>query len=122
MGNAGCEQKASELLSQGLTNRKAPGEWTPPSTESGERQINFEKEVLMWRKLMMIGAVAMLPTVAMAVPSAGDYELTLNGTGASDNDFDNHAIGADAQLGYYFSDPMEVYIRQSLSYADSDGS
>jgi hypothetical protein len=74
----------------------------------------------MLRKLLIVGVVSLLPSLAMAVPQAGDWELTLNGTGASDNDFDNHSLGASGQLGYYFTDPAQIYIRQSASYSDGD--
>ncbi len=76
----------------------------------------------MLRKLLFVGVVALLPSLAMAVPQAGDWELTLSGTGASDNDFDNNSFGVDVQVGYYFIDPAQVYVRQSLSWVDPEGS
>jgi hypothetical protein len=76
----------------------------------------------MLRKLLIVGVVALLPSLAMAVPQEGDWELILAGSGASDNDFDNHALGAEAQVGYYVADPLEVYVRQSLAWADAEGS
>ncbi len=76
----------------------------------------------MLRKFLFVGVVALLPSLAMAVPQTGDWELALNGSGSSNNDFDSHSIGASGQLGYYFQDQMEVYVRQSANWADAEGS
>lgn len=76
----------------------------------------------MLRKFLFVGVVALLPSLAMAVPQAGDWELALNGSGSSTNDFDSNAVGAAGQVGYYFQDQMEVYVRQSMSWADVQGS
>jgi hypothetical protein len=74
----------------------------------------------MLRKLLIVGVVSLLPSLAMAVPQAGDWELTLSGSGSSNNDFDAHSLGVDGQLGYYFADPAEIYIRQSVNWSDAE--
>lgn len=76
----------------------------------------------MLRNLFVAGVVALLPAVAMALPQEGDWELTLAGNGASDRDLDSNAFGAAAQVGYYMSDDLEVYVRQSLNWIDPEGS
>lgn len=76
----------------------------------------------MLRNLFIAGVIALLPTAAMALPQAGDWELTLSGNGMSDRDLDNNAFGAAAQIGYYATDDLEVYVRQSLNWVDPEGS
>lgn len=53
-------------------------------------------------------------------PRAGDMELTLGGSGFSNKDLDNSSGGISASLGTYLNDTLEVAIRQSLNYANSD--
>lgn len=76
----------------------------------------------MLRNLFVAGAFAVLPTVAMALPQEGDWELTLSGAGASDRDFDSNGFSAAAQVGYYVTDDLEVYVRQGVSWFDPEGS
>jgi len=81
------------------------------------------KEGIKMSKLHRILIVfTVMALVAMALPQAQDWELTLSGFGASDNDFDNNSLGAAAQVGYYVTDDLEVYVRQSLNWIDPEGS
>jgi hypothetical protein len=48
----------------------------------------------------------------------GNWELTLAATGTSNNDFDQHAVGARGSLGYFFADWLELSLRQQVSYVD----
>ncbi|WP_428940036.1 outer membrane beta-barrel protein [Fontivita pretiosa] len=75
----------------------------------------------MLRKLIVVGTIALLPTLAMAVPQARDWELTLSGTGGSDTDFEATSFGAEGELGYYAVENLELYLRQAISYADAEG-
>lgn len=75
----------------------------------------------MLRKLLFVGVVGLLPSLAMAVPQAGDWELRLDGHGASDKDFDNNSLGASAQVGYFFTDALQVNLRQGLSWDKVQG-
>ena len=74
----------------------------------------------MLRNFVVLAVVALLPAFAMAQPSEGDWELTLTGNGGSNHDFDTTQLGASASLGYFIMKPLEVGIRQSMSYATSD--
>ncbi|MEX2454166.1 MAG: outer membrane beta-barrel protein [Rhodospirillaceae bacterium] len=51
-------------------------------------------------------------------PRQGDWEMTLSGTGTSDNDFDSHTIGISGGAGYYFTDNVLVGARQSVNFAE----
>jgi len=55
------------------------------------------------------------------VPSAiafqqGDYELTLGGSGSSDESFDGTVVNVEAGLGYFMTQNFEVIWRQGLSF------
>lgn len=54
-------------------------------------------------------------------PSDGDWEFTLSGTGSSDEDFDNTVFGATFSIGYFFTEALEVALRQSIFVADNGG-
>ncbi|RLQ20239.1 hypothetical protein DWB85_18625 [Seongchinamella sediminis] len=55
-------------------------------------------------------------------PQNGDREFSLSGTGTSDKDFDNSSVGISADLGWYTSDNSVWGLRQSLNFADIEGS
>jgi hypothetical protein len=76
----------------------------------------------MLRKCVWVPVVilALLPTVASAQFQQGDWELTLQGNGLSDNDFDATALTVGGSLGYFFTDQIEVGLRQSISWIESD--
>lgn len=52
---------------------------------------------------------------------AGDWELTLGGSGGSNNDLDTSLGGVNASLGYFLSDTLEISVRQSMSYSNGAG-
>jgi len=67
-------------------------------------------------------AVSML----FAVPNAmtyekGDLELTLGGSGSSDDSFDGTVFNIEAGLGYFITQNLETIWRQGVSYADIPG-
>jgi hypothetical protein len=64
------------------------------------------------------------PTFAQEVfgPEAGDWEVTLGGGGASDKNFDSGAFALNGSLGYYFTRPLELSVRQSIAFADAGDS
>ncbi|GGC85858.1 hypothetical protein [Halopseudomonas salina] len=64
---------------------------------------------------------AMIPAMAMAVPSAGDREITLSGAGASDKDFDQNGISMQGSWGEYLSPSSLWGVRQSIGISDSEG-
>lgn len=80
----------------------------------------------MLRKLFALpvlglAAVAFMPSAAMAQEygfDAGNWELTLSGSGQNDRDFNSTSFGVDASLGYFFTDNIEVAVRQNVTYTD----
>lgn len=71
----------------------------------------------MLRKLVVLGIVALLPTLAWAQPEQGNWELTLTGNGGSDTDFNSNSIGATGGLGYYLTKNAELGVRQDVTYS-----
>ena len=51
-------------------------------------------------------------------PRADDWEFTLGGSGANDNDFDTGSFATSASLGRFLTDRSVLGVRQSLNYAD----
>jgi hypothetical protein len=51
---------------------------------------------------------------------AGDWELTLGGSGGSNKDLDNSLGGIDFSVGYFFTDSLSLSLRQSANYSNGD--
>ncbi|MET0262456.1 MAG: outer membrane beta-barrel protein [Rariglobus sp.] len=50
----------------------------------------------------------------------GDWEFTLGGSGASNKDIDNSLGGVNFSLGHYLTDGLELSVRQSINYSNSN--
>ena len=76
----------------------------------------------MLRKFFVIGALGLflLPAAAKAQFDEADWEMTLTGSGISDDSFDTTSLSVNVGLGYFFTDALEAGIRQSLAVSDSD--
>ncbi|MDX1950972.1 MAG: hypothetical protein SFY81_02240 [Verrucomicrobiota bacterium] len=61
--------------------------------------------------------MSFLTASAWAQPAAGEWEVTLGGSGNSDNDFDRGAFSLDGSLGYYLTDNWEVSLRQGIGFS-----
>src|SRR5687767_7827857 len=72
----------------------------------------------MLRKGLLIAALCLLPATAQAQDVENPWELTLGGGGQNSEEFDGLTARVDASLGYYFTEALEVSIRQSISYDD----
>lgn len=55
-------------------------------------------------------------------PLPGEWELTLAGGGSNDKDFDAGAGQVGGSLGYYFTENMELSLRQSVAYSENGSS
>ncbi|PKN11848.1 MAG: hypothetical protein CVU69_10240 [Deltaproteobacteria bacterium HGW-Deltaproteobacteria-4] len=77
----------------------------------------------MWRKIFVLALLGFLlaPGAAMAQFQMGDMELTLNGNGSSDNDFDATVTSVELSLGYFMNANLEGIVRQGVSYIDVPG-
>lgn len=80
-------------------------------------------------KRLLSVAVVTLPALAIgsaamaqeaAGPSAGDWEVTLSGSGSSDSDFDTNSIGLTGSAGQYLNNNVLVGVRQTLNFADTE--
>ena len=76
---------------------------------------------MLKRIMLLVAAVLLvLPAGAMAAFQAGDSELTLFGTGSSDNSFDSNTFNMQLGYGMFFSDMLEGVIRQDLGIVVRD--
>ena len=75
----------------------------------------------MLRKAFVIALLGLFPAIAQAQFEQGDWELTLSGSGGSDKDFDSTSLAVQGSLGYFFTDNIEVALRQAAGYASVDG-
>ena len=68
----------------------------------------------------VLAGLVFLPSAARAQDGfeAGDFEFTLGAGGANDRDFDGTSWNGNASLGYFFTDNLELSVRQSLTYTD----
>lgn len=71
----------------------------------------------MLRKGIVIAALCLLPAVAQA-QARGPWEITLGGSGANGSRFNGFTGAINGSVGYFFSDNLEVSVRQSLDYTD----
>lgn len=84
----------------------------------------------MKRLLVATTLLAFLPAVAFAQEGreyrggarAGNNEITLSGTGSSNNDFDSGNFGVSGSYGYFFTNEFEFGGRQSISWAGGNNS
>jgi len=53
-------------------------------------------------------------------PDAGDKEITLSGSGSSDNDFDSTNLGVTGSIGYYPSENWLLGVRQGVNFVDTE--
>jgi len=51
----------------------------------------------------------------------GQFEMTVVGSGTSDEDLDGTTLSVEAGLGYFVDDNLELSIRQGSTYADRPG-
>ena len=74
----------------------------------------------MWIVAMLAFLVA--PLAARADFKQGDFELTLQGSGANGPDFDGVNFNIAGSLGYFLTDEFEIGARQSVLFEDLSGS
>jgi hypothetical protein len=72
----------------------------------------------MLRKVLVVAALLMLPTLSYGYFEEGDKEITLAGTAFNSNDFDGVDIAVNGSVGYFITDNLELSVRQSLGYTD----
>ena len=66
-----------------------------------------------------VGVCLMLAaTSASAQFKAGDWSLALGGFGTNGQDFDSATFNFSGELGYFFTNQLELALRQSIGYSD----
>ncbi len=53
--------------------------------------------------------------------SKGQWEMTLVGSGTSDESLNGTTLSTEAGIGYFISDNLELTVRQGIAYADRPG-
>lgn len=75
----------------------------------------------MLRKNLVLAALATLlavPAVTHAAPPDRPFELTIGAGASNSNDFDGFTGNLNGSIGYYFTDKLELSLRQSVQYTD----
>jgi hypothetical protein len=82
----------------------------------------------MFRKgmvVLLIGGLGLLISVSANAQewgfNPGDWEFTLQGSGTSDHDVDNTTASVEGSIGYFFTDWLELGLRQGVGYVDIEG-
>ncbi|MCK9274122.1 MAG: hypothetical protein M0P57_03435 [Syntrophales bacterium] len=52
----------------------------------------------------------------------GDWEFTVQGSGTSDDSVDNSVLSSEFSIGYFFTDNVELGLRQGIGFVDIEGS
>lgn len=64
----------------------------------------------------------LIPSLAAAQDNwgfnPGDWTVSLQGSGSSDNDVDNTTLSIEASVGYFLSNSFEMGVRQGIGYSD----
>lgn len=76
----------------------------------------------MLRNFVLVALFAMflVPAAAQAQFDEGDWEITIAGSGTSDDSFDETALSVGFSVGYFFNDNLEAGVRQTVSFADTE--
>jgi len=76
----------------------------------------------MLRKLfgasLVVAVMALVPSFAKADFHAGNWELTLGGSGNANKGLTQGSFEINGSLGYFFTKDLEVSFRQNVGYAD----
>jgi hypothetical protein len=74
-----------------------------------------------WTMVSVVAIALVLPTLALAQPEAGNWELTLAGRGSNDDDFDDGAFLIGAKVGYFYTKEIEIFLRQDIDILYNQG-
>lgn len=82
----------------------------------------------MKRFVLAIALLAFAPGLAFAQDGrqflggarAGSSEITLSGTGSNNNDFDSGSFGITGSYGYFFTNALELSVRQSFNWSGAE--
>jgi hypothetical protein len=74
-----------------------------------------------WTLLLVVAVGTVLPSLALAQPEAGNWELTLAGRGSNDDDWDSGAFLIGAKVGYFYTKELEIFVKQDVDVLYEDG-
>jgi outer membrane protein W len=81
---------------------------------------------MSFNRLLIAAVLFAVPVAAQAQEEFGfqpeDWELTLGGSGANDSEFEGSTFAFSGSLGYFFTENVEVALRQTIGYSDIGGS
>ena len=66
-------------------------------------------------------AALLAPAIASAQFKQGDWELTLGANAIHGPDFDGVTAGGTGSIGYFFTNALELAVRQQVNYSDITG-
>ena len=66
---------------------------------------------------LIAAAFVLIPSFAQADFQAGNWELTLGGSGASNKGISQGSFAASGSLGYFVTKDIEIALRQGLGYS-----
>ena len=76
----------------------------------------------MLRKFFVAAALMLLPAAAAnAQFQAGDWELTLGGSGSNGPDFNGTSWAVNGSIGHFLTKEFELGVRQAIGYTDLAG-
>jgi hypothetical protein len=73
---------------------------------------------MLRKAFLVVAALVLMPSFARADFQAGNWELTLGGSGSSNKGVTQGSFAFNGSLGYFFTKDLEVALRQSLGYTD----
>lgn len=71
-----------------------------------------------WIPVLGLALIPAVSAQAQQYLDAGTFELTLSGSGSSNEDVDAGSFGLAGSFGYYPVDQLEVLVRQTVAYSD----
>jgi hypothetical protein len=80
------------------------------------------KRVLLAAALLAVTSVVAQAQEFTGGARHGSKEITLSGTGTNNNDFDAGSFGVTGSYGYFFTDGLELSLRQTVSWAGANNS
>jgi hypothetical protein len=72
----------------------------------------------MLRRGIIVAAICLLPAIVNAQAARGPWELTLGGGATNGSRFNGFSASANAGIGWFMNDNIELGVRQSISYTD----
>lgn len=75
----------------------------------------------MWRNGLVVAALLLLPAMSYGQLARGPWEIEFSGTGANGPNFNGFTAAGNATVGYFFTDALELSLKQSAAYSDFAG-